>query len=139
MTIPNLLIETAEMLLEWGCAKLTGGEGFGVLMLSHHPDGKRMHNFGLDSVEASLECADAELRTKWHDLTSYVLCYDVTISFPAQPERGFLFEAEDMNAGGRYNFFHGTAQASTGKWSPVGNFRLLEAGGQKRIASRHGT
>ena len=36
MTIPNLIIDLAEILLEWGCGKLSGDEGFGVLMMSHH-------------------------------------------------------------------------------------------------------
>ena len=128
MTIPNLIIETAQMLFKWGCDKLSGDEGFGVLMMSHHPDGQRMHNFCFETLEEAYEVAYQELEEKWKDATAFVLCYDVTISLTGGLQRGFLFEAEDRTSGGRYRFFHGTAQSGAGRWAPTGEFIELPEG-----------
>ena len=122
MSIPTLIVETAQMLLKWGCDKLSGDEGFGVLVMSHHPDGKRMHNFCYETLEKAYKEANQELEEKWNDATAFVLCYDVTISLSGGLQRGFLFEAEDRTAGGRYRFFRCTAQSEAGQWAPAGEF-----------------
>jgi hypothetical protein len=125
MDIAQDLIETAAVLLDWGCRKLGAGEGFCVLLVTHHPDGKRSTNYGFGTVEASIDLATRELRTKWLDLQGYVFCYDVTITFETGPERGFLFEAEDVASPWRQVMFHRTRQAADGTWSPEGGFRPL--------------
>ena len=128
MALPNLVIEPAKMLLDWGCAKLTGNEGFGVLMISHHPEGRRGHKFCYDTVEKALAVAKKQLQELWKDATVYVLCYDVTIGLPGGLQRGFLFEAEDRATGCQYRFFHGTAQSEEGQWAPAGEFIELPGG-----------
>lgn len=138
MMIPKLLIDTADMLIEWGCAKLNGDEGFGVLMVSHHADGKRMHNYSFNTTEEALAAATKELKGKWQDLTAYVLCYDVTINFPSAPERGFLLEAQDNRSDIMFVIFHGTAQSPSGEWSAIGEYRLLETREERNTAQQAG-
>jgi hypothetical protein len=131
------LIVSCEALLDWGCRKLSSGEPFSVLILTHHPDGKRATQYCLDTVEEAIEQAVHEIRTGWEDLAGYVYCYDVTVSLKTSPERGFMFEAESSDSECRVILFHGTHQSHYGTWSAVGQLRLLNTG-EKTIQSRLG-
>lgn len=130
-TIPDHLIELAAQLLEWGCGKLTDGDGFSVLMLSQHPDGLRATNYCLASVEEALARAEEELRDG-AGVQAYVLAYDVTMKLAAGPRRGFLFELEEAQAEAAIALFHGTKPDAAGRWQPDGEF-IFAWSSEKRL------
>jgi hypothetical protein len=51
ITIPTELMESAKLLLDWGCNKLSANEGFSVLMMLHRTDGKHGGKYCFDTIE----------------------------------------------------------------------------------------
>ena len=64
---------------EWAINKLTTGEPFQGLLLSTHPDGKKMSKYELATTEAALARCEAELSSELSDATSYAFVYDALL------------------------------------------------------------
>jgi len=71
--------ELLSAALEWIRGKIEAAEGFSVLMLSLHPDGKRGSKYSFDTVEEGIAACRLDLQASLADARAYALVFDAWI------------------------------------------------------------
>ena len=125
MELSSAVFESVGALLEWGCGKLSGNEGFSVLAITHHAEGKRGASYCLEDVQTAINRAFEEIRN-CGGIEAYVIAYHVTLNLESGPQQGFLFEAEARNSDCRAILFHPIRREPTGAYCATGEYTLLE-------------
>ena len=126
VSMPQVLLETATAMLDWGCGKLTANEGMSVLLTTLQ--GTRMETAMVlirDTAEEAFDLAEIEIQERMASISGYVIGYHITLD-GGKGEEGFMFDGEQFGEPRRYILFNAIERKDDGAYVPHGEMRLLD-------------
>jgi hypothetical protein len=132
---PPTKYELVANVHDWAKNKLCAGERMQVLLVSNHPDGKRMSKYEFQTLEEALDRCQAELAGDLSSAMEYALVYDAFLKDGENTQPALVFRMEDRESlvaaqfVQRYELRKGFFSSKT-TYRPLHDFRAL-AGGPK--------
>ena len=112
--------DLVDAALDWITSKIEASEGFSVLLVSLHSEGKKGTKYSLETVEEGLVACRADLQRDLSDASEYALVYDARIEL----EKGGVTPVFIVRTESRMN--SKTVQC-------IAPYRLEESGGAKEV------